>query len=119
MSSMTSIALTWLSTAALLAITVVVFVVLAEWSAGGPAPWSIVPGVTRGVRDWIHRQEELEPLHLVSPRAEEPPPEMDSMALPLPPLHPEGPEPEAWVEEQVDDEILAEVEVEDLAKRRI
>jgi hypothetical protein len=119
MSSMTPVVLTWLSTAALLALTIVAFVVLAEWSAGGPAPWSIVPGLTRGVRDWIHRQEELEPLHLVSPRAEEPPPQVDSEALPLPPLHAEEPEPEAWVEEQVDDEVLAAIEVEDLGKRKL
>jgi len=39
-----------LSAALTMILTSVVFVVLAQWSAGGAAPWTIVPGVARGVR---------------------------------------------------------------------
>ncbi len=116
---MTGLALIWLTTAVTIVLTAVVFVALAEWSAGGAAPWSIVPGFARGVRDWLHREEDLEPLHVVSPRAEEPPPVRDTAALPLPPLETEEREPEAWVEEYVDADELAEIEVEDLGRKHI
>lgn len=115
---MTGIQLTWLTTAVTVVVTAVVFFVLAEWSAGGPAPWSIVPGFARGIRGWVHRQEDLEPLHLVSPQAEEPPPPIDDAALPLPPLETEERAPEPWIEEDVDPETLAAVEITDLGKRR-
>ncbi|MEO5918029.1 MAG: hypothetical protein ABIQ17_00565 [Candidatus Limnocylindrales bacterium] len=56
-----------LSAALTMILTSVVFVVLAQWSAGGAAPWTIVPGVARGVRHWMQRESDLPALRFASP----------------------------------------------------
>jgi hypothetical protein len=111
---MTDVQMTWLSTVVTLVTTAAVFVILVEWSAGGPAPWTILPGVVRGVVDWVRREDEFETFHLVSPRAEEAQPPMEPDGLPLTPIPGKVRQPEAWVEEHVDPEVLAEIEIEEL-----
>jgi hypothetical protein len=111
---MTDIQMTWLSTVVTLVTTAVVFVLLVEWSAGGPAPWTILPGVVRGVVDWVRREDEFATFHLVSPRAEEAQPPMEPDGLPLTPIPGKARQPEAWLEEHVDPEVLAEIEIEEL-----
>jgi len=53
---MTDIELATLSTVASLILTSALFVALARWSAGNGS-WTILPGVVRGVRDWMARDE--------------------------------------------------------------
>jgi hypothetical protein len=56
-----------LSTIAWLVVTSVLFVELANWSAGGS--WSIIPGLVRGARSWVDRRQESDlPQFAVSPR---------------------------------------------------
>ena len=69
---MTGLAMIWISTIVTTATTAVVFVLLVQWSVGGATPWSIAPGLVRGIRSWGHRTDELESLRLVSPMAEPP-----------------------------------------------
>lgn len=96
---MTDLTLIWLSTSATVVATVVVFVILARWSAAEPVPWSILPGLSRGVSVWHQGREVIDPVLLISPQAEEPGPRIDMDALPLPPPETVEREPEAWIEE--------------------
>lgn len=116
---MPDLPLTLLSAVAIVVTATVVFVLLAQRWAGGPVAWSILPGLVRGMNVWSHGRDESEPLHLISPQAEEPGPPLDTSLLPLAPLEEQPPEPEAWVEEGVNPAILAEVEIEEVGHHRI
>jgi len=96
---MSDLQLIWLSTILTVLATAMLFVLLAQWSAGGSAPWSIAAGVARGISDWASPGAERP--RTVSPRALELPPlEMDPLAvasLRRPPAP--KPQPDAEVEE--------------------
>ena len=116
---MNDLAMIWMSTIAMIVVTAFAFVVLAEWSAGGPAPWSILPGLAQGVSDWVRSADEVDWLGRISPRAEEPGPPLNTGASsPGPPWADPG-ELEARVEEHVDPELQAEVEMEEVHRRRV
>jgi len=60
-----------LSTLIWLVLTTILFIELANWSAGGS--WTIVPGLVRGVRGWVTRGQEPDlPAFALSPRAASP-----------------------------------------------
>ena len=65
---MTDNQLATMSTLIWLAVTTVLFIELANWSAGGS--WTIVPGLVRGARGWILKGQEpdLPPL-AISPHS--------------------------------------------------
>lgn len=67
---MSDLALIWLSTIVTLLGTAILFVLLAHWSAGGPAPWSVAGSLARGIADWA-TPDGADPLPAVSPRAVE------------------------------------------------
>jgi len=68
---MTDNQLATLSTIVWLIVTTVLFLELANWSAGGS--WTIVPGIVRGVRGWVTRGQELDlPPFALSPRGMSP-----------------------------------------------
>jgi len=96
---MSDLQLIWLSTVLTVLATAILFVVLAQWSTGGSAPWSIAAGMARGISDWASAGPDRP--RAVSPRALELPPlEMDELAvasLRHPPLS--EPQPQAEVEE--------------------
>jgi hypothetical protein len=107
-----------LSTITLVVLTAIVFLLLALWSAGGAATWSIAAGVARGVRDWARGRDNAEAARGVSPQAIEPEPPIDTAALPLPPLSSSERNHEAWLEEGVDQAAAAEIEMEEIRTRR-
>jgi len=105
----------WISTIVTTATTALVFVLLAQWSAGGAAPWSIVPGLVRGIRDWGQRDEDIEPFRFVSPAAQLPEPRIDVAALPRSPLD----AARHGVASDDDPGVSFVAEVEELGTRRI
>jgi hypothetical protein len=105
---MTDLSPVWISTVTFCVLTTVGFIILAEWSAGGAAPWSIAAGVVRGIHDWADDRPVV--TRVVSTPATEPQPPIDTAALPLPPIT--DPAREAIVED------LAEVEFEEVTSRR-
>lgn len=109
----------WISTIVTTATTAVLFVLLAQWSAGGAAPWSIAPGLVRGIRDWGNREEDLEPIRFVSPAAEIPEPPIGVAALPLSPLDYARHQPDDDVANDHDPGAWVDVEIEELGTRRI
>ena len=113
---MTDLAPVWISTIAFCVLTTVGFIILAEWSAGGAAPWSIAAGVARGIQDWA--DEKSQPPRIVSSPATEPQPPTDTAAMPLPPLTTADGLPVAAVEEYPTADELAQFEVEELGTRR-
>ncbi len=62
---MSEVQLAWLSTIAWLALTTILFLVLARWSAG-EGSWGGLPGIVRGLRDWT-AGERPRPAHASSP----------------------------------------------------
>jgi hypothetical protein len=113
--AVTGLAMIWISTIVTTATTAVVFVLLAQWSAGGAAPWSIAPGLVRGIRDWGQRDEDLEPFRVVSPAAQLPEPPINVAALPLSPLD----AARHGVASEDDSGFAVVAEVEELGTRRI
>ncbi len=113
----------WISTIVTTATTAVLFVLLAKWSAGGPAPWSIVPGLARGIRVWGRREDDLEPIRFISPMAQTPEPPIDVAALPLSPFQSARREPQEGVAVEGDGDapvdVDVEIEIEELGTRRI
>ena len=112
---MTGLAMIWISTIVTTATTALVFVLLAQWSAGGAAPWSIAPGLVRGIRDWGRRGDDLDPIRLISPRAQIPEPLINMAALPLSPLD----AARHGVASEDDSGFAVVAEVEELGTRRI
>ncbi|MBI2781213.1 MAG: hypothetical protein HYX55_05400 [Chloroflexi bacterium] len=113
---MTDLSPVWISTIAFCVLTTVGFIILAEWSAGGAAPWSIAAGVVRGIHDW--GDDKPSPVRIVSTPATAPQPPMDTGALPLPPLVTIEGQPAPKVEEYPSADELAQVEIEELTTRR-
>lgn len=113
---MTDLSPVWISTIAFCVITTVGFIILAEWSAGGAAPWSIAAGVARGIHDW--GDDKPEPIRIVSTPATEPQPPIDIAALPLSPLSTVDGQPAARLEEYPSAAELELVETEELSSRR-
>ena len=113
---MTDLSPVWISTIAFCTLTTIGFIILAEWSAGGAAPWSIAAGVVRGIQDW--GDDKPEPVRIISTPATEPQPPMDTAALPLPPLTTIEGQPGPKVEEYPSADELAQVEIEELTTRR-
>ena len=99
---MSDLGLIWLSTVVTVVATSLLFVRLAQWSAGGPAPWSIAAGMAHGISDWA--SDGPDPLRSVSPQAVEltalelDPRAVASLRRPPAPARPDPP-PAAEVEE--------------------
>jgi hypothetical protein len=117
--TMTGLTMVWISTIVTTATTALVFVLLAQWSAGGAAPWSIVPGLVRGIRDWGHRDEDIEAFQFVSPAAQIPEPRIDVAALPLSPRDSARHEPRRVVADEDDPGFSVGAEIEELFTNRI
>lgn len=113
---MTDVQAVWISTITFMILTTVGFIILAEWSAGGAAPWSIAAGVVRGIREWADTDEE--PVRIVSTPATEPQPPMDTAALPLPPLATVDGQPGPKVDEYPSAGELEQVEIEEITSGR-
>ena len=109
----------WISTIVTTATTAVLFVLLAQWSAGGAAPWSIVPGLVRGIRDWGQRDEDIEPFRFVPAAAQIPEPRIDVVALPLIPLDSARHQPRRVVAHEDDPGFCRGAEIEELFTNRI
>ncbi len=118
-AGMTGLAMIWLSTIVTTATTAVLFVLLAQWSAGGAAPWSIVPGLVRGIREWGHREDELEPFRFVSPMAEIPEAPIEFAALSPGQFGPSRHVAQPGTEDRAARDAPADVEIEELGSRRI
>lgn len=116
---MTGLAMIWISTIVTTATTAVVFVLLAQWSAGGAAPWSIAPGLVRGIRGWGHRTDDLEPVRLVSPMAETPEVPIDVAAINPGHFSSSRHGAQHGAADQANADAPVDVEIEELGTRRI
>ena len=106
-----------LGAVALVAVTMIIFALLVRWTAGGATPWSIVTGVADGIRDWAGRPRPQ--ARTPSVPATEPPPPIDTSALPLAPLAAGPRGMTVWVEDLPSGTDPDAIEMEELPTRRV